>query len=137
MLIEKKVKLKNNFYYVVTDVEYKMDKHGYTMLFFKDGKIYDGGCFSKLVERCAKSYSYKKAREYDGDIGFIADVLYLYDRIPFLTGVKDVYIGNDDNIPYSVGFIPVEEIDKYIKDHKIKMNKNPRFDLNNEETWII
>jgi len=137
MLIEKKVKLKNNFYYVVTDVEYKMDKHGYTMLFFKDGKIYDGGCFSRLVERCEKSYTYKKAREYDGDIGFIADVLYLYDRIPFLTGVKDVYIGNDDNIPYSVGFIPVEEIDKYIKDHKIKMNKNPRFDLNNEETWII
>jgi len=137
MLIEKRIKLKTNYYYVVTDVEYKMDKHGYTMLFFKDGKIYDGGCFSKLVERCAKSYSYKKAREYDGDIGFIADVLYLYDRIPFLTGVKDVYIGNDDNIPYSVGFIPVEEIDKYIKDHKIKMNKNPRFDLNNEETWII
>jgi len=137
MLIEKKIKLKTNYYYVVTDVEYKMDKHGYTMLFFKDGKIYDGGNFSRLVERCEKSYTYKKAREYDGDIGFIADVLYLYDRIPFLTGVKDVYIGNDDNIPYSVGFIPVEEIDKYIKDHKIKMNKNPRFDLNNEETWII
>ena len=137
MLIEKRVKLKTNIYYVVVDVEYKIDKHGYTMLYFRDGKLYDGGNFSRLIDRCAKAYSYKKAREYDGDIGFIADVLYLYDRIPFLIGIKDVYISEDDNLPTSTGYIPKEEIDKYIKDHKIKMNKNPRFDLNNEETWII
>lgn len=137
MLIEKKAKLKNNWYYVVVDVEYKIDKHGYTMLFFKDGKLYDGGNFSRLVERCEKSYTYKKAREYDGDIGLMADVMYLYDRIPFLVGVKDVYIKEGDPLPYSTGYITKEEIDKYIKDHKIKMNRNSRFDLNNEETWII
>ena len=137
MIIEKKAKLKNNYYYVLVDVQYKIDKHGYTMLYFKDGKLYDGGNFSRLVERCEKSFSYKKAREYDGDVGFIADVLYLYDRIPFLVGVKDVYIADDANLPSSVGYITKEEIDAYIKDHKIKMNKNSRFDLNNEETWII
>ena len=137
MLIEKKAKLKNNWYYIVVDVEYKIDKHGYTMLFFKDGKLYDGGNFSRLVERCEKSYTYKKAREYDGDIGLMADVMYLYDRIPFLVGVKDVYIKEGDPLPYSTGYITKEEIDKYIKDHKIKMNRNSRFDLNNEETWII
>lgn len=137
MLIEKKVKLKTNNYYVVVDVEYKKDKQGYYFLRFKDGKAYDGGDFSRLLERCAKAYTYKKAREYDGDIGFLADVMYLYDRIPFLVGVKDVYIADDANLPSSMGYITVDEIDNYIKENKIKMNKNPRFCLTNEETWII
>ncbi len=92
MLIEKKAKLKNNYYYVVVDVEYKIDKQGYTMLYFRDGKHYDGGDFSRLIERCEKAYTYKKAREYDEEIGLMADVLFLYDRIPFLIGIKDVYI---------------------------------------------
>ena len=137
MIIEKKVKLKTNYYYVVVDVEYKQNKQGFTMLCFKDGKVYDGGDFSRLIERCEKSYTYKKAREYDGEIGFLADVLYLYDRIPFLVGIKDVYIADDANLPSSIGYITKEEINAYIKEQKIKMNKNPRFDLNNEETWII
>ena len=137
MLIEKKAKLKNNYYYVVIDVEYKIDKHGLTLLYFKDGKNYDGGDFSRLIERCEKSYSYKKASAYDGDIGFMGDVLYLYDRIPFLIGIQDVYISENSVLPYSTGFIPKEEIDKYIKDHKIKMNKNPNFKLYDEDTWIV
>ena len=136
MLIEKKVKLKTNYYYVVVDVQYKKDDHGYMMLKFRDGKHYDGGNFSKLIDRCQKAYTYKKAREYDGEIGFMANVMYLYDRIPFLIGVKDVYIADDANLPSSVGYITREEIEEYIKDNKVKMNKN-RFDLNNEETWII
>ena len=137
MLIEKRVKLKNNFYYVVVDVEYKIDKHGFTMLYFKDGKPYDGGDFTRLIERCAKTYTYRKAHEYDDDIGLMADVMFLYDRIPFLVGIKDVYVSEDDQIPYSMGYITKEEIEQYIKEHNVKMNKNNRFDLSNEETWII
>ena len=137
MLIEKRVKLRSNFYYVVVDVQYKKDKQGYMILKFRDGNPYDGGDFSRLLERCSKAYTYRKAREYDGDIGFMADVMYLYDRIPFLVGIKDVYITDDDNLPYSMGYITKEEIDEYIKLNKVKMNKNPRFCLINEETWII
>ena len=137
MLIEKRIKLKTNYYYVVVEVEYVKHKEGFMSLQFKNGKGYDGGDFSRLLERCSKSYTYKKAREYDGDIGFMGDVMYLYDRIPFLKGIKDVYIGDNDNIPSSVGYISKEEIDDYIKDNNVKMNRNPRFSLTNEETWII
>ena len=50
VLIEKRVKLKNNFYYVIVEVEYKKDKNGFTSLCFKDGKTYDGSNFSLLLK---------------------------------------------------------------------------------------
>ena len=137
MLIEKRVKLKSNFYYVVVDVEYKIDKNGITMLYFRSGKTYDGGNFTKLIGRCEKVYTYRKAREYDAEIGLMADILFLYDRIPFLIGIKDVYISDEDSLPYIAGYISREEIEIYIKDYKVNMNRNNRFDLSNEETWII
>jgi hypothetical protein len=137
MLIEKKVKLKNNIYYVVVDVEYKKSKSGFMTLRFKNGDSYDGGDFTRLIVRCQKAYTIKKAREYDEDISLMADVLYLYDRIPFLVGIKDVYTKEEEALPSSLGYITKDEIENYINEYKVKMNNNPRFNLNNEETWII
>ena len=135
MKIEKRIKLKNNYYYVIVDVQYIKDKYG-TVLKLINGMNYDGGDFTRLLKKVEKSYSYKKASMYDTEIGLMGDVMYIYDRVPFLSGIRDVYI-DDVSIPYSMGYISKEEIDEYIKDHKVKMNKNPRFDLLNEETWII
>ena len=67
----------------------------------------------------------------------MADVLYIYDRIPFIDGIKDTYISKNDNLPYSEGYISKEDIDNYIKEFKIKMNNNNNFKLSNEKTWIL
>ena len=67
----------------------------------------------------------------------MADVIYLYDRIPFLVGIKDEYISKEDNLPYTIGYITKEEIDKDIKENHIKMHNNVNFDLDDERTWFI
>lgn len=67
----------------------------------------------------------------------MADVLYIYDRMPFISGIKDIYISKNDNIPYSEGYISKEEMDKYIKEFNIKMNPNPNFKLNDGRTWKL
>ena len=139
MTIEKRIKLKNNIYYIVIEVEYKINRHNITELCLKNynDDYYDGGDFSILIDRIEKSYEYEKASEYDSEIGLMGDVLYLYDRIPFLSGIKDVYINKDDNLPYSVGYISKNEIDKYIESHNVTMNNNTNFKLFDERTWKI
>ncbi len=54
-----------------------------------------------------------------------------------ISGIKDIYISENDNIPYSEGYISKEEIDKYIKEFNIKMNSNPNFKLNDGRTWKL
>ena len=80
---------------------------------------------------------FEKAKQYDKHIGFMADVLYIYDRIPFIDGIKDFYISKKDNIPYSEGYISKKEIDNYIKEFNIKMNSNPNFKLWDGRTWKL
>lgn len=139
MYIEKKVRLNNNDYYVVVEVEYRNSEGGQPMLCLKDyvDSYWDGGDFSLLLEELEKNYTPKKAKYYDKYIGFMADVLYLYERIPFLTAIRDVYVNSKDNLPYSTGSISKEEINRYIKDFNIILKKNENFKLYDQETWII
>jgi hypothetical protein len=67
----------------------------------------------------------------------MADILYIYDKIPFLTGIKEVYVSSKDNIINSTCYISREEIFNYIKEHNIKLEFNNNFKLSNEETWEI
>lgn len=138
MKIEKRINLNNNIFYVVVDVEYKFDGN-ITRLCLKNYKddYYDNGNLTALIEKIEKNYSNDKVLKYDNKIGFMADVLYIYDRIPFLTGIKDVYANSKDNIINSTCYISKEEIDNYIKEHNIKMETNTEFKLFNEETWKI
>lgn len=138
MKIEKRINLNNNIYYIVVDVEYKFDGI-ITRLCLKNYKddYYDSGDFSCLIEKIEKSYSDDKVLEYDNKIGFMADILYIYDRIPFLAGIKEVYVSSGDNIISSTCYILREEIDNYIKEHNIKLESNSNFKLFNEETWKI
>ena len=138
MKIDKRISLNNNIFYVVVDVEYKFDGN-ITRLCLKNYKddYYDSGDLTALIEKIEKSYSNDKALKYDNKIGFMADVLYIYDRIPFLTGIKDVYINSKDNIMNSICYISKEEIENYIEEHNIKIETNTEFKLFNEETWKI
>lgn len=139
MKITKKIKLGTNYYYVVVDVQYKKEGANFPVLCLKNYKddYWDGGDFSILIKEIEKSYTREKSQKYDANISFMADILYIYDRIPFLSGINDIYPSQKDNIPHSVGYISKDEIDKYIKDFNIQMNNNPNFKLVDARTWKL
>lgn len=139
MTIEKKIKLNNDIYYVLVDIEYKKDKNDITTLKMKNYKddYYDSGDFSLLIEKIELNYNHEKAKQYDKNISFMADVIYIYERIPFLGGIRDVYISKKDNIPTSICYISKNEIEKYIKENDIKITFNNNFKLSDERTWKV
>ncbi len=140
MQISKKIKINNNNYYIIVDVEYKKDENNIPKLCLKNysDDYWDGGDCSILIEEVEKSHTPEKAKAYyDKYIGFMSDVLYIYDRIPFISGIKDVYISEKNNMPYSFGYISKEEIENYIKKFHIKMNDNPDFKLYDAKTWKL
>ena len=61
------------------------------------------------------------------------DILYIYDRMPFISGVKDISISN--NMISEESYISKEEIEKYIKEFNIKMNHIDNFKLSDSQTW--
>lgn len=138
MYIEKRIKLNNNFYYIIVDVEYKKDNEILSLRIknYKDDYWDDGDC-SILIEQIEKNYTSEKAKTYDNYISFMADCLYIYDRIPFLSGIKDVYISSKDNLPYSKSYISKDEIEKYIKDNNVTMTTNTNFKLFDSYTWNL
>lgn len=139
MYIEKRVKLRDINYYIRVELEYKRENDDFVCLRMKNYKddYYEGGDFSILIEEIEKNYDYEKVKKYEKNISYMADVIYLYERIPFLSGIRDEYISSKDNLPYSIGYISKEEIEKYIEDNSIKINRNDNFELGDGRTWNI
>lgn len=139
MEISKRIKIGNNDYYIIIAVEYKNKGGNFPSLCLKNDKddYWDGGDCSILIEKVEEKYTLEKAKDYDKYIGFMADVLYIYDRMPFIDGIKEIYVSKKDNIPYAEGYISKKEIDNYIKEFNIKMNPNPNFKLNDSQTWKL
>ncbi len=139
MKIAKRVKIGGNAYYIIVNVEYKKIENTFPSLCLKNYKddYWDGGDCSILIEEVEKNYTSEKAKNYDKYIGFMADVLYIYDRMSFIDGIKDVYFSKKDNIPYAEGYISKEEIDNYIKKFNISMHQNHNFKLNDARTWKL
>lgn len=137
MYIEKKVELGSNLYYIRYNIEYRnydIEKQ----LCFKDWvePYYDGGDVNILIEKIEKNYTIAKANEYDDIISFMADVIYIYDRLPFICGIKEVYL-NKEKIVTATNYISKEEIDKYIKKYHIKLHNDPtRFSFAKEDWYI-
>ena len=132
MRIERRIKLDQNIYFVVVDVSYKKNENGINALLLNDYKddYFDSGDLSLLIEQIEKEYTREKSLQYDKEICYMADVLYIYDRIPFLSEIKEVYTGGSSSISK-------EEIDKYIKDNDIKMTDNTDFKLYDSRTWKV
>ncbi len=137
MIIEKRIDLGNTTYYVEVEVEYKK-KHNTLALCFKNYKddYYDGGDLSILLEKLARNYSPEVLEKYNTGIWFLDDALYLYEHIPFLSGIRDVYQSKEDTFPSAVGYISRLELDEIIKNNNIKIKNNPNFKLYNEGTWM-
>lgn len=137
MYIEKRVILRDINYYIRVELEYKRDEDGHVFLRMKNYKddYYDGGDFSILIEEIEKKYTFEKVKKYDDNISYMADIIYLYEKIPFLSGIRDEYISSKDNLPYSIGYISKEEIEKYIEENNIKIYRNDNFKLYDGRTW--
>ena len=96
---------------------------------------FDSGNLSKLLFKISQNYDKYAEKKYDNDISYIDDCLYIYNRVPFLSGIYD--ISSDDGLPNFFGYISKNELDNYIKVNNIKMLENDKFNLCDERTWII
>ena len=141
MYIEKLIRLRSINYYIRVEVEYQKNEKNNNIPNLKlvkyKSNYYDGGDFSTLLEEIEKNYTFEKTKIYDENISYMADVIYLYDRIPFLRGIRDEYLLSQDNLPYSLSYITKEEIEKYIKENNIKMHNNSNFKLSDSRTWYL
>lgn len=139
MKITEKVQLENNIYYVIVDVEYRKNTEGKPVLCLQNWNddYWDGGDCSELIDNISKEYSKTTLSPYFQGIHFLADVLYIYDRIPFLSGIKITYISSVDKSLIAEDYISKEELDKYIKTFNIKMHDNSNFKLYDSRTWYI
>ena len=135
MQILKKIKINNRNYYAKTDLEYKKIENNFPVLRLKNYKddYWDSGDCSILIERIEENYSLKKAQQYDNNIAYMNDILYIYDRMPFISGIKDISISN--NMISEESYISKEEIEKYIKEFNIKMNHIDNFKLSDSQIW--
>lgn len=63
-------------------------------------------------------------KKYKSTIPYMNNVLYIYDNIPFISGVGDI--------------IPTDtELDTYIEEEKINMKDKSKFKLSDERTWYV
>ena len=92
MEIKKKINLDNNTYYISVEVEYEKHIEGFPTLRIKNykNKYWDSGDCSLLIEKIEKAYKKEQANLYDKSISFMADILYIYDRIPFISKITEV-----------------------------------------------
>lgn len=139
MKISKRIKLNNNYYYLIVDVEYKKRENNLPILCLKNYKedYWDGGDFSILIEKIEEAYTLEKAEKYDENISYMADILFIYDRVPFISGVKDIAFSKKDNVITYDGYISKDDIESYIKMFNIKMYNNINFKLYDERTWML
>lgn len=137
MTLERKITLKNNIYYIEIELEYLKQKNNIITLSLKNDKnnYFDCGNVSLLINKIEKNYN--ENIKYDNQIAFMSDVIYIYKNIPFINKIKNISVSKNDNLPYDILSINKEEIEKYIKDNKIKMDYNDNFKLFDETTWEI
>lgn len=137
MKLNRKIKLNENIYYILIELEYKKNDNNINCLCLKNYKdtYFDNGNLSKLLLKISQNYNKYIEKKYDDDISYLDDCLYIYNRIPFLSGIYDT--SSDEVLPNSFGYISKNELDKYIKDNNVKMLQNDKFNLCDERTWII
>ena len=138
MLIKRRIKLGDRDFYICCECEYN-SKDGYTALELKNykDKYYDDGDLSILIKKIEDNYNNSSYKKYDNEKWFVSDCLYIYDNIPFISGVGDYKVSPIDGIVVSTFYITKDELDKYIKNNNIIMNDNNKFKLWDGRTWNI
>ena len=124
MLIESRLRINDRNYFL--GIELKYNKNG---ALIKSGNSYfdmgDLGVMIDFFETELKKEGIKDV--YDNRIAYMNDVIYLYDRFPFLKYIKDVSYDKEGKIT-QIGYIDRDEIIDYINSNRIELNK---WDKNN------
>ena len=113
MIIERRIKINNVNYFLGIEVKYNNNGG----LVRKNNDYFDCGDLTKLISQVEKEY--EKSYIYEKNISYMNDVIYLYDRFPFIEYIKDVSYGIDNQI-CEICIIKREEIEDYIKNNNIK-----------------
>lgn len=139
MEITKKIKLGNNYYYIVVDLEYKKHEEGFAVLCLKEysDNYWDSGNWSLLIDKIEKSYNLNDIKKYNINNQYMMDVIYIYERIPFISGIKEICISTKDNVVSFESYISKDEIEDYIENFNIQVTSNPNFKLMDERTWKV
>lgn len=116
MVIEKRIKLGNAVFLLGVEIRYR--KHS---LVKKDGTYFDMGDFSALILDVENNY--QGSLDYDKNIGYMNDIIYLYDRFPFVNYIKDITYDKTSGEVVQIGCISREEIVDYINDNGILIGK--------------
>lgn len=131
MIIKNKIKLGNIQYYIKVECVYKKNNNSYNLCLKNNNDYFDSGDLSLLIEELEIKYNYNKVeKKYKSKISFINDALYIYDHIPFINGIGDIYNNSES-------YISKEELDDYIKDNNIIMKNDHQFKLCDQRTWNI
>ncbi len=117
MIIERRIKLKNSIYLLGVEVKYKTNG----ILQKKDNTYFDIGDFNILINFIEDNY--QNDCIYDEKVCYMNDIIYLYDRFPFIKYIKDITYDRFNNQILQIGLIEKEEIDVYIKSNNIKIGK--------------
>ena len=116
MVIEKRIKLGNAVFLLGVEIRYRKQS-----LVKKDGTYFDMGDFSTLILDVENNY--QGSLDYDKNIGYMNDIIYLYDRFPFVNYIKDITYDKTSGEVVQIGCISKEEIVDYIKDNGILIGK--------------
>ena len=114
MVIEKRIKIKDVNY--LLGIEVKYDKSG--ILVKKDNTYFDVGDFNKVISWVESNYDSDCI--YDKKVYYMNDIIYLYDRFPFIDYIKDITYDSNNQIT-QIGTIKKEEIIDYIKTNNIRI----------------
>ena len=114
MVIEKRIKIKDANY--LLGIEVKYDKN--CILVKKDNTYFDIGDFNKVISYVESNYDSNCI--YDKKVYYMNDIIYLYDRFPFIDYIKDITYDSNNQITL-IGTIKKEEIIDYIKTNNIRI----------------
>ena len=118
MTWERKIRIDNRDFFLGVELKYIKDK-----LIQTNGNNFDMGDLSIMIQEVESNYE-KESKEmiYDEVIAYMNDIIYLYDRFPFVSYIKDILYNDAGKITY-LGCINKDEIVEYIKANKIKINR--------------
>ena len=119
MTFERKIRINNRDFFLGIELKYIKDKN----LIQANGNNFDMGDLSIMIQDVESNYQ-KESKEiiYDKEITYMNDIIYLYDRFPFVSYIKDILYNDDGKITY-LGCINKDEIVDYIEANKIKIDR--------------
>jgi len=117
MIIERRIKINDSNYLLGVKLKYNNKGH----LVRDDGSYFDLGDFNLMIEYVEKHY--QKGLIYDKSTIYMNDIIYLYDRFPYVSYIKDITYSKQDNSIYQIGHIDKQEILDYIKIKNIEINR--------------